>query len=326
MTAAEILFPGTLHMNELSVVRVDLTAPPLSRIAEAILPELSKNFERASAEVVQCPNLTLSPFNLFSEGLSGDENVFDIGDLVNVVPAMKREKIYDMKDLKKIIASDPLHVIGPCAGPYPSIGVDSENVVRVKMTAAGDCIENRSKTFTMNESTGECVHVSMPDDETRFSLMANFFTCNGQTGKVLKIVCEVRKGPLSFTACVQEALAKSFGSEIIALGGVMFVEKGKAKVHVFKPNLAKKPLQSEQDFEKIMIHFIEVTPPSVGLGCIVSYDPGLNLRPHHFHMYTDHNNQGGHYHNDTEPETIKYTGYFSVAKNLFKVDQTHCDA
>lgn len=38
-------------------------------------------------------------------------------------------------------------------------------------------------------------------------------------------------------------------------------------------------------------------------------------------MYTDCG-EGGHYHYDTEPETIKYTGYFSVAKQLIKIDQT----
>lgn len=34
----------------------------------AILPDLLDNFENASAEVVQCPDLTQPPFNLASEG------------------------------------------------------------------------------------------------------------------------------------------------------------------------------------------------------------------------------------------------------------------
>lgn len=33
--------------------------------------------------------------------------------------------------------------------------------------------------------------------------------------QVLKIVCEIRKGPLSFSTCIVEALKKHFGSEII---------------------------------------------------------------------------------------------------------------
>jgi len=39
-----------------------------STLISAILPELLDNFENASIEVVQCPDLTQPPFNLTSEG------------------------------------------------------------------------------------------------------------------------------------------------------------------------------------------------------------------------------------------------------------------
>ncbi|XP_015378904.1 PREDICTED: ester hydrolase C11orf54 homolog [Diuraphis noxia] len=159
-------------------------------LISAILPELLENFENVSAEVVQCPDLTQPPFNLTSEGLCGDENVFDIGDVTNFVPSFKREKLYNVKDLKQITGSDPLTIIGACGGPFPFFGADSE---------------------------------------------------------------------------------------------------------------------------------AKLSPPSVGVGCIVSHDPGLNLRLQHFHLYTDRN-EGGHYHNDTEPNTIKYTGYFGVSKQFIKID------
>lgn len=35
--------------------------------------------------------------------------------------------------------------------------------------------------------------------------------------KVLKIVCEIRKGPLNFPTCVGQALAKHFGDEVIGI-------------------------------------------------------------------------------------------------------------
>jgi len=59
-------------------------------------------------------------------GLSGEENVLDIGDVVNIIPVIKREKLYNMRDLQQITGTDPLCVIGPCAGPHPLIEVDSE--------------------------------------------------------------------------------------------------------------------------------------------------------------------------------------------------------
>jgi len=42
------------------------------------------------------------------------------------MPSIKREKLYNIKDLKQITGSDPLVIIGACAGPYPFFGVDSE--------------------------------------------------------------------------------------------------------------------------------------------------------------------------------------------------------
>ncbi|NP_001232953.1 uncharacterized protein LOC100572956 [Acyrthosiphon pisum] len=317
MATGSYTFPSTLDMNELPIVRFKLNTPPLRCIIEAILPELLDNFENASVEVVQCPDLTQPPFNLTSEGLCGDENVFDIGDVTNLLPSLKREKLYNVKDLKQITGSDPLFIIGACAGPYPFFGADSECVENVKMT--GDRVENGTHVhMTKSDDVPECFHKSLPDDEMRFSMMANFFTSNGFKGEVLKIVCEVRKGPLSYSTCIKEALVKHFGNEIIALGGVILIENGKVKVHVIKPSLTKIPIKSEKELGNLL-HFIELSPPLVGVGCIVSHDPGLNLRLQHFHLYTDHN-QGGHYYNDTEPETIKYTGYFGVSKQFTKID------
>ncbi|XP_025193709.1 ester hydrolase C11orf54 homolog [Melanaphis sacchari] len=310
-------FPSTLNINELPVVHIKLNTPPLSCIVKAILPELLKNYENASAEVVQCPDLTQPPFNLVSEGLSGNENVFDIGEITNMIPSIKREKLYNIKDLKQITGSDPLVIFGACAGPYPFLGIDSECVVNVKMT--GDQVENGTHAhMTKSNDDPECCHKMLPNDEMRFSFLANFFTSNGFKGEVLKIVCEVRKGPLSFSMCIREALVKHFGDEIIAIGGVIFIENGKVKVHVIKPSFMKKPSKSEKELENL-VHFIELSPPLAGVGCIVSHNPGLNLRFQHFHLYSDHN-QGGHYHNDTEPNTIKYTGYFGVSKQFTKID------
>lgn len=39
-----------------------------NNLISVILPELLKNFETVTVEVVQCPDLTQPPFNLASEG------------------------------------------------------------------------------------------------------------------------------------------------------------------------------------------------------------------------------------------------------------------
>ncbi|XP_022166596.1 ester hydrolase C11orf54 homolog isoform X2 [Myzus persicae] len=276
MATESLTFPSTLDMNNLPILRIKLNTPPLRCIVEAILPKLLENFENVSAEVVQCPDLTKSPFNLTSEGLCGDENVFDISDVTNLIPSIKREKLYNVKDLKQITGSDPLVIIGACAGPYPFFGADSECVENVKIT--GDHVENGTHAFMTKsvDDVAECFHKSLPDNEMRFSMMANFFTSNGIKGEVLKIVCEIRKGPLNFSTCIREALVKHFGDEIIALGGVILIENGKVKVHVVKPSLLKIPIKSEKELSN-WVHFFELSPPSVGVGCIVSHDPVISI-------------------------------------------------
>jgi len=59
------------------------------------------------------------------------------------------------------------------------------------------------------------------------------------------------------------------------LGGVILIENGKVKVHVVKPILAKISLKSEKELGN-WLNFIELSPPSVGLGCIVSHDPVIS--------------------------------------------------
>jgi len=59
------------------------------------------------------------------------------------------------------------------------------------------------------------------------------------------------------------------------LGGVILIENGKVKVHVIKPSLAKIPIKSEKELGN-WLHFIELSPPSVGVGCIVSHDPVIS--------------------------------------------------
>lgn len=115
------------------------------------------------------------------------------------------------------------------------------------------------------------------------------------------------------------------------------------------PDFSKTPINTETDLNN-WLKFFEVSTPLVGLGYLVSRDPviiicliflsrimcyiyllkclfniyfilqGLDLRPQHFHLFSEHG-QGGHYHYDTEPDTIKYTAYLSVAKNLIRIDQ-----
>ncbi|KAL4107359.1 hypothetical protein QTP88_017718 [Uroleucon formosanum] len=311
--------PATLDMNSLPTVRIDLSVPLLDRIIEALLPELSKNFETVSVDAVQCPNLTCSPFNLAAEGLNGDEMVIDIGSPSFLLPSVNLDKVYDIRDFAKVTGTDPLFVIGAGAGPWPHVGVNCEFIGNVRLTSDNNVNNNNgSHLYKVDPQTGSQVHHRLPHDETRFALLANFYTSRGMKGEVLRIVCETRNGPLDFVTSIRLALSKYFGDKPVGLGGVILIETSKVKVHVM-PEFSKIPLHSETDLNN-WLKFYEVSTPLVALGYLVSYDPGLDLRPQHFHLFGNHG-EGGHYHHDTEPTTVKYTAYLNVAKKLIRVDQ-----
>ncbi|XP_050534413.1 ester hydrolase C11orf54 homolog isoform X3 [Daktulosphaira vitifoliae] len=109
-------------MNELHVKKIKLIVPSLNEINEVILPELSKNFKRVSIEIVQCPDLTQSPFFLVSEGLSGNENIIDVGSPSYLFPIVNKDKVYKFEDLQQITGSDQIFIIGASGSAWPYHG------------------------------------------------------------------------------------------------------------------------------------------------------------------------------------------------------------
>jgi hypothetical protein len=62
-------------------------------------------------------------------GLSGNETVIDVGSPSYLLPSVNLDKLYDIKDFKKVIGSDPLSIVGAGAGPWPYVGVNSEVII-----------------------------------------------------------------------------------------------------------------------------------------------------------------------------------------------------
>ncbi|XP_050535250.1 ester hydrolase C11orf54 homolog [Daktulosphaira vitifoliae] len=311
-----VSLPETLNMNELPVKKLKLNVPSLNEINEVILPELSKNFETVSIEIVQCPDLTQPPFYLAAEGLSGNENIIDVGSPSYLLPLVNRNKVYNFKDLKQVTGSDPIFIIGAGAGPWPYSGVNCELAGNVYSSCNN--VINGTRLVKVNPKNKSYILEKLPTNETRFALLANYYSSNGLKGDVLRIVCEKRIGSLDFVTSIRQALSKFYGNQAVGLGGVILMENGKVNVHVM-PDFSKTPINSDDDLNK-WLNFFEIPTPLVGLGYLVSHDPGLDLRPQHFHLFSEHG-AGGHYHYDTQPATIKYTAYLNLAKNLYRVDQ-----
>lgn len=47
---------------------------------------------------------------------------------------------------------------------------------------------------------------------------------------------------------------------------------------------------------------------------------GMDMILQHFHSFSSHG-EGGHYHFDVNPHTVKYQGYFNLAELAVHIDQ-----
>ena len=85
------------------------------------------------------------------------------------------------------------------------------------------------------------------------------------------------------------------------------------------------------------LKFYEVSSPLTVLSVFISKDPDLDLRVEHSHGWGLDGKQGGelltsedisnmnvtliytgHYHYDTTPETVQYTGYYNLAQAVYR--------
>ena len=82
------------------------------------------------------------------------------------------------------------------------------------------------------------------------------------------------------------------------------------------PDFSACPINNNDEVNN-WLQFYEMTAPLTVLSVLVSRDPGLDLRGEHSHGGGE-NNQGGHYHYDTSPDTVEYTGYYNIADTCYR--------
>ena len=84
------------------------------------------------------------------------------------------------------------------------------------------------------------------------------------------------------------------------------------------PDFSATPLLTDEDVNN-WLHLYDADAPLICLSTFVSHDPGLDLRVEHTHVFSDHG-VGGHYHFDTTPVDVEYTGYFTLAETIHRID------
>lgn len=84
-------------------------------------------------------------------------------------------------------------------------------------------LKNATRIASVDKSSEQCVLETLKGSETRFSLLANLFVCEGITGKVLKVHAKKRTGKKDFIATMQQALAEHYKDQLV--GKITFVFK-----------------------------------------------------------------------------------------------------
>ncbi|KAK3736255.1 hypothetical protein QZH41_008082 [Actinostola sp. cb2023] len=281
-------------LKDFPVESLDLLVPDLEELAKILKDGLSKNFAEVEANVVDCPDLKNSPWNLVASGICGKTKIADIGGPPYLLPLPQLDKVYDM------------NVIAEKAGLPGGFVIGAENQEAVF----------GSKITKVNPEDGSCVLQDYKCCD--FGLMANILISEGKPGRVLRVKASKRTGKDNFVTAMRKALAATYGNKTVGIGGVFVIEKGKAKFHIM-PKFQEKPLETDEDVNNWLV-FYEMTSPLVCVGVFESHDPGLDLRVEHFHGYGNHG-EGGHYHYDTTPDDVQYVGYFTPAEKLYRMDK-----
>ncbi|XP_043282029.1 ester hydrolase C11orf54 homolog isoform X2 [Venturia canescens] len=309
---------AALPVESLKIEERILHSPQLEEIKNVFIPALSKNFAECTVEVVDCPDLTKSPFGLADSGLGGKPVILEIGGPAFLLPLVQREKLYDVRPiLKRVNYGEKAFVVGAGAGPWPYLSRNAEMIMNVSF-GPGNVLKNETRLAWVNQNE-KCVLEDSIGSDTRCALLANLYASEGKAGKVLRVHAKKRTGDLDFIATMQKALAAKYTDKLVGMGGAFLLKEGKVHQHVMQ-DFSKTPIRNVTELNN-WLRFYNMSAPLVALGTFVSAETELDLRVQHFHSF-GHQGEGGHYHYDTTPETVEYLGYFNVCEKLYRVDQT----
>nr|XP_023688860.1 ester hydrolase C11orf54 homolog [Paramormyrops kingsleyae] len=301
--------------------KIQLHVPKLEELCEVLQNGLKSNFADAQITVVECPDLSQDPFNFPAKGLCGSPRITDVGGVPYLIPLVQLDKVYDMNAVAKALELPGAFILGAGAVSSKSVGMNAELMPLVVTASEGKLAVNGSYLASINPADGKCLQEKYSDKyrDCDFGLLGNLYACEGKPGKVLEVKASRRTGEYSLVTCLRKTLENHYSDKSLALGGTFIIQKGKAKIHIMPREFSSCPLNSNEDVNNWLKHFI-VSAPLVCQSVLVSRDPDLDLRVEHTHCFS-HHGEGGHYYIDTTPDIVEYVGYFLPAEFVYRIDR-----
>ncbi|XP_054295302.1 ester hydrolase C11orf54 homolog isoform X2 [Pongo pygmaeus] len=248
--------------------------PSLEELAGVMQKGLKDNFADVQVSVVDCPDLTKEPFTFPVKGICGKTRIAEVGGVPYLLPLVNQKKVYDLNKIAKEIKLPGAFILGAGAGPFQTLGFNSEFMPVIQTESEHKPPVNGSYFAHVNPADGGCLleKYSEKCHDFECALLANLFASEGQPGKVIEVKAKRRTGPLNFVTCMRQTLEKHYGNKPIGMGGTFIIQKGKVKSHVMPAEFSSCPLNSDEEVNK-WLHFYEMKAPLVCLPVFVSRDP-----------------------------------------------------
>ncbi|XP_048699035.1 ester hydrolase C11orf54 homolog isoform X2 [Lepidochelys kempii] len=264
------------------VEKFALYVPSLEELSGVLQNGLTENFADVQVSVVECPDLTHDPFNFPVKGICGKPRIADVGGVPYLVPLVQKDKVYDLNTVAKQIELPGAFILGAGAGSSRILGVNAEFIPVVQAESEQKPAVNASYTAQINPADGGCL---------------------------------LEKYSKKYSDCEFGLLANLYASQ--GQPGKVIEVRANGRT-------------GQHNFVTCMRQIIEKCygdkPVGIGGTFVIQkgkakiHIMGFDLRVEHTHCFS-HHGEGGHYHNDTTPDSVQYLGYFLPAELLFRIDR-----
>lgn len=279
-------------------------------------------------------------------GLCGDTAILDIGGMKNLFPLPKKEKVFYFKNILEELNRTQINNL--IIGGGLCIKQSSEGLGQLIMNALfsptdESMVLTNQSIFAQQQMNSETCSLSrrttkhfsltalIADQNPNCNIYGNFFVSKGLREQVLEVKAKKRIGR-DFIDALQHAICRfphKTDSQLMGFGGIFMVKNnGKAIQHVIQ-NDWKFPIYRKDELRSC-VRYWNVTLPVVGFTTflnadrhVVATDPGLRevfLTRWRAHSYSYFDYGGGQYRETTYNHKTEYTGYFSPATKLYRID------
>lgn len=223
-----------LRGERMACTEFSFHVPSLEELAEVLQKGLKDNFAHVQVSVVDCPDLTKEPFTFPVKGICGQTRIAEVGGVPYLLPLVNKKKVYDLNEIAKEIKLPGAFILGAGAGPFHTLGFNSEFMPIVQTASEHHQPVNGSYFARANPADGKCLLEKYSQKYPDFgcALLANLFASEGQPGKVIEVRAKKRTGEHNFVSCMRQTLEKHYGDKPVGMGGTFLVQKGKVKAHI----------------------------------------------------------------------------------------------